>query len=912
MTPLRSIRLYPTESEFLEQYRMDNGDIFYDKDTKTLVVYDGNVQGGIPLLRADLSNISGGGGGGAGTVNFGAKTLQAQSFIGDGSQLTNLPLPTNIATLTDVQNAFNTIATATTLGTVKIGTGLSIDSQGLLTADSVANLTTLSNMDSIQFKVGAAISEFSTDGLMAGNSPNAVPTESAVKTYVDNSIDAIDLEAAGVIENGIQGEIPIYDANGVGNVLSSAGTNLKWVSNTNTLTTSNITVSNDVVVNNNLTVDETLLVNGGAVVGVSLAVPEIFDNGLGVFTLRTGSDFIIDTPGDVNVKNSRITNLAPPIELTDAVNKQYVDGAASAFQGGTVPNAIDITSSTASTSTTTGALTVAGGVGVGGAMYVGGTIFSNGSAVLTSLSGGFNGGTISGTIFVNNATASTSTTTGALRVTGGVGIGRSLYAGGDGFFNGIRFGNGAAIGSGFAQNVAIGGGTGINAPLGSNVSGFNDIAIGFSTLGQHTDGSDNIAIGNSVMSDKTVGSQCIGIGTDALKLHQGAANLAIGYLAGSAILSGDNNVIIGGNSGSGIDGLNSHVIIADGVGTIKLQFNNTGAISFDGTDYGSLGKVLSSRGSVLPPEWVDPPGFTGGTVANDASFTSNTASTSTTTGAVTITGGVGIGGALNVGGIISGASIQNTPIGSVTRSTGAFTTLTANSAVTLTAGTASSSTGTGTLVVTGGVGVSGATNIGGALSSGGAVTFTQNTASSSTTTGTLVVTGGVGVSGALNVGGALAAGVISGTSIQNTPIGSTTANTGTFTSLSSTSFTTTGTATIQQSAELFQTINAATGVVTHNWAAGSIFLHTNTAADFTANFTNVPTTNNYSYSAVLIIVQGATGRRPTAVQIAGAAQTINWANNIVPTAVSSRRQIFSFSFIRSGGTWTVLGSSQSY
>jgi len=901
----RSIRLRPNIDEFLDVNSFNSGEIYYDSNEKTIRIYDGEQPGGFPLLRADLANISGGGGGGSGTVNFGSKTLQAQAFIGDGSQLTNLPLPTNIATLTDVQNAFNTVATATTLGTVKIGAGLSINAQGLLTADSVANLTVLSNMDSIQFKVGAEITEFSTDALMVDNSPTAVPTESAVKTYVDNSIAAIDLDAAGVIENGSTGELPIYDSNG--NVLSSAGINLKWISNTNTLETSNITVDNDVIIDNNLEVDNTLLVNGGAVVGVSLAVPEIFDNGLGVFTLRTGSDFIIETPGDINVKNSRITNLAAPIELTDAVNKQYVDGAASAFQGGTVPNAINVTSSTASTSTTTGALTVTGGVGVGGAMYVGGTIFSGGSAVLTSLSGGFNGGTISGTIFVNNATASTSTTTGALRVTGGVGIGRSLYAGGDGFFNGIRFGNGAAIGSGFAQNVAIGGGTGINAPLGSNVSGFNAIAIGFSTLGQHTDGNDNIAIGNSVMADKTAGSQCIGIGTDALKLHQGAANLAIGYLAGSAILSGDNNVIIGGNSGSGINGLNSHVIIADGIGTIKLQFNNTGAISFDGTDYGSLGKVLTSRGTSLPPEWGDPPGFTGGTVSGDSSFISGTASTSTTTGAVTVTGGVGISGALNVGGTIDASSIQNTPIGSVTRSSGAFTTVAANGAVTLTAGTNSSSTSTGTLVVTGGVGISQALNVGSAFSAGGAVTFTQNTSSSSTTTGTLVVTGGVGISGALNVGGAIA-----GASIQNTPIGSTTISTGAFSSLTSTSFTTTGTATIQQTAELFQTINAATGTVTHNWAAGAIFLHTNPSADFTANFTNVPTTNNYSYSAVLIIVQGATGRRPTAVQIAGVNQTINWANNIVPSAVSSRRQIFSFSFIRSGGTWTVLASAQSY
>jgi len=71
---------------------------------------------------------------------------------------------------------------------------------------------------------------------------------------------------------------------------------------------------------------------------------------------------------------------------------------------------------------------------------------------------------------------------------------------------------------------------------------------------------------------------------------------------------------------------------------------------------------------------------------------------------------------------ITGGSINNTPIGATTRNTGAFTTLAANGAVTFTAGTASSSTGTGTLVVTGGVGVSGSVYIGNDLVGAGAGT----------------------------------------------------------------------------------------------------------------------------------------------------------------------------------------------
>ena len=44
---------------------------------------------------------------------------------------------------------------------------------------------------------GASVTEFSTDGTMGGNSATAVPTESAVKTYVDTQITAQDLDFQG-------------------------------------------------------------------------------------------------------------------------------------------------------------------------------------------------------------------------------------------------------------------------------------------------------------------------------------------------------------------------------------------------------------------------------------------------------------------------------------------------------------------------------------------------------------------------------------------------------------------------------------------------------------------------------------------------------------------------------------------
>jgi len=168
----------------------------------------------------------------------------------------------------------------------------------------------------------------------------------------------------------------------------------------------------------------------------------------------------------------------------------------------------------------------------------------------------------------------------------------------------------------------------------------------------------------------------------------------------------------------------------------------------------------------------------------------------TGTGSVTINPGgntvIDSGGQLTISSSTLG-TITNMSIGSSNPSTGAFTSLSAGGSVTLTANAASTSTTSGTLIVTGGIGASGAiyagsiqsTPIGSTtkstgaftnLTSNGDVTLTKNVASTNTTTGTLVVSGGVGVAGALHAG-----------SIQNTPIGNSTRSSGAFTTLTSNS-----------------------------------------------------------------------------------------------------------------------------
>lgn len=114
-----------------------------------------------------------------------------------------------------------------------------------------------------------------------------------------------------------------------------------------------------------------------------------------------------------------------------------------------------ISGTTNATSTQTGALVVAGGVAIGGDLFIGGTLYAGGNPVLTTATFGAvisagqditvtfvtgtnyiqvndvatlqtitnRGSTTTNRINITNATTSTSTTTGALIVRGGVGIG---------------------------------------------------------------------------------------------------------------------------------------------------------------------------------------------------------------------------------------------------------------------------------------------------------------------------------------------------------------------------------------------------------------------------------------------------------------------------------------------------------
>ena len=128
-----------------------------------------------------------------------------------------------------------------------------------------------------------------------------------------------------------------------------------------------------------------------------------------------------------------------------------------------------------------------------------------------------------------------------------------------------------------------------------------------------------------------------------------------------------------------------------------------------------------------------------------------------------------------IGGLAQFAAINSTPIGNATASTGTFTVLAANNNLWANASIATTTQGTGAVVVpNGGISVAGAGNIAGALTVGGATqlnstlgvggitTFTNSTNATSIADGAVRIQGGASVSKDLYVGGNLYAANIVG------------------------------------------------------------------------------------------------------------------------------------------------------
>ncbi len=319
--------------------------------------------------------------------------------------------------------------------------------------------------------------------------------------------------------------------------------------------------------------------------------------------------------------------------LDITINNQ---GIANLSLTGTLPSfllshSVNINDTSVSNNSSTGALIVAGGVGIGGTLNVNGSISTSGN--------------IAGTLTTSNQSNITTigtltglTSTGVVNITNNTASTLST--------------NGALIVSG---GVGIGAGLNINQKIQTLLQNtiWNDSSMfGIGFLSSNTTHTDGITSSNSTRSIITT--------THIRRIQLNASNSNVTTTLASSLYI-ENAPLAGTN----------------------MSITNSYALVIN------AGRTLISD---------------------------TTTSNSSSTGALVISGGVGIGGALNVSGnILTSGSISgllSTANQSNITSVGTLTGLTSSGIVNITNSTSSSSSTNGALVVSGGIGIGGALNMG--------------------------------------------------------------------------------------------------------------------------------------------------------------------------------------------------------
>ena len=430
-----------------------------------------------------------------------------------------------------------------------------------------------------------------------------------------------------------------------------------------------------------------------------------------------------------------------------------------------------------------------------------------------------------GTLSVADTTQSNLTTNGSVVISGGVGIAKNINVGGNAVVTGDITGTGALTVNSANKSISL-------QPTGTGTVTINPATTG---------AIDNVNIGanqtgtGAFTTLSASGNTTVTSNTSSTNATSGALVVSGGVGIGEN-LNVTGNAVVGGNltvNGTTTTVNSTTVNIEDPVIVIGGGVNGAAPTVPDSMDRGIAYQYYSGSAKI---------GFFGLKTADgyfefipNATLTGNT-----------VTGAVGDIKAANFRGnlisssvTITGGTIDNTTIGATNATTGAFTTLTSNGATTFTANTTSSSTTTGTVVITGGLGVSGAIYSGsentGALTATGNVTFNGTNATLSLQpSGTGTITINPGAAGTIN----------------NMSIGATTARAGTFTALTantSASLSPTGTVTINPGTTStvdnvnIGTLSRGSGAFTSLTANGATTLTANTASTNTTSGTLVVT-----------------------------------------------------------------------
>ena len=377
---------------------------------------------------------------------------------------------------------------------------------------------------------------------------------------------------------------------------------------------------------------------------------------------------------------------------------------------------LTINEATQSINTTTGGIVCAGGIGITKNLNVGGnfevtgttttgsltctTISASSTTIIASSSGTTTIGSTTAAIFsaagkldINNTDESSSISSGAIICDGGIGVAKNVYVGGNLVVAG-------AISYGSLAHTTL---TSTSTTILASTSGTTTIG---STTPLVISAAGNLTIapttGYSFRHGTVFSGQAAYRSIDSSQsMISGAYSLTASNHAAQLVLNDNSR-----SDGGGVCGALAFAGPAHSFGSPQNQVQ---------CRITSSSKVGSWGGNVFI-ETLE--GFTG---ELRTAFSCNDAQQCTAANQLTV------GSSLIVG-----------------------TTSSFAGAVNITDATVSSGFTTGALKVTGGVGVQGAVNVGGSMSSAGQLQVTDTTASSSKFTGALKVTGGIGLQGKIN------------------------------------------------------------------------------------------------------------------------------------------------------------------
>lgn len=565
--------------------------------------------------------------------------------ISGGTGLTSVSSSSNTITI----NLDNTTVAPSSYGsTTKIPT-FTVDAQGRLTAASEVDVATNLSL----------AADTGTDSISILTGTLTVSGGEGIDTSVANDTITISAEDASTSNKGVAS----FSSDSF--AVSSGAVSIKSGG-----------ITNSQLANSSVTLGTTSVSLGGTSLSLAgiqqLDVDNIRIDGNTISATDTNGGISIDPNGSghISVNNARIENLAEPVAASDAATKGYVDSVA---EGLHVHAAVKAATGDTLANITGGSVTYDNGVNGSGATLTLGTALTvldnynlqNGDRILvknqaTAAHNGIYTWATGGTVLTRAADFNSS----------------AEIAGGDFVFvdNGQVYSNTGWVCSDEVTNV------------GSDPVNW----IQFSGAGTYLAG-NGLSLNGSTFDIVLATNSGLVITSDELQVNSNIAGNGLSFANGVLTVGGTADRI---------------TVSAD---AIDIASTYTGQSSIT-----TLGTIATGtwQGTIVSPIY-------GGTGVNNGSSTITLGGNLTTSGAnnvtFTSTGTTNVtlpttGTLATLAGseTLTNKTINSSNIGVANPGTAAFTTLTASGATTLTANTASSSYTTGTLVVTGGIGISGA------------------------------------------------------------------------------------------------------------------------------------------------------------------------------------------------------------